>query len=261
MASPIVDKRFAQNRWNVTYKKGRSIKYVVTHYTATDASALNNVKYFGGGNRSASADFFIDKDGSIYQFNADIANYYTWHCGDGKGKYDITNSNSIGIEVVSSGGEFTEAQKKALRELVTWLMEKYGVKAENVVRHYDASRKTCPAPYCGTAANDKKWKNLHASITGGKVTAATKETVTTAKSASKEATTVTVTLKVLKKGSEGSQVKTLQRLLNALGYSCGSVDGDFGANTLSALKKYQKAKGLTADGICGKNTWSKLLGA
>lgn len=165
MAAPIIDRRFAQNRWNVTYKKGRSIKYTVVHYTGTDASALNNVKYFSGGNRNASADFFIDKDGSIYQFNSDIANYYTWHSGDGKGKYGITNANSIGIEVVSSGGEFTEAQKKALRELNLWLMDKYGIKAENVVRHYDASRKACPAPYCGSTEKDAKWRELRAFIT------------------------------------------------------------------------------------------------
>ena len=258
--APIIDKRFAQNRWNVTYKKGRSIKKAVVHYTGTDASALNNVKYFSGGNRNASADFFIDKDGSIYQFNADIANYYTWHCGDGKGKYGISNSNSIGIEVVSSGGEFTDAQKKALRELVTWLMATYGIAASNVVRHYDASRKSCPAPYCGSSAKDAKWRELHAYITGGSATvssAPAKTTTTTSKGES----TVTVTLKVLSNGSRGEQVKTLQRLLNALGYSCGSADGIWGKNTDAAVRKFQKAKGLTVDAICGKNTWSKLLGA
>lgn len=259
MASPIIDKRFAQARWNVTLKRGRSIKYAVVHYTGTDASALNNCKYFGGGNRNASADFFIDKDGSIYQFNADIANYYTWHSGDGKGKYGITNANSIGIEVVSSGGEYTEAQKKALRELVAWLMEQYGIKAENVVRHYDASRKICPAPYCGSTAKDAKWKELHAYVTGGGA-AVSSEPAKTTTTTSKEENTVTVTLKVLSKGSKGAQVKTLQRLLNAMGYSCGSVDGDFGKNTDAAVRKFQKAYGLTVDGYVGKITWGKLLG-
>lgn len=260
--APIIDTRFAQTRWNVTYKKGRSIKKAVVHYTGTDASAQNNCKYFGSGNRSASADFFIDKDGSIYQFNKDIANYYTWHCGDGKGKYGISNSNSIGIEVVSSGADFTEAQKKALRELVTWLMEKYGIEAENVVRHYDASRKVCPAPYCGNVAKDTKWKLLHAYITGGE---AEKVKVEPAKTSTAKTTTggstVTVTLKVLKNGSRGEQVKTLQRLLNAMGYNCGSADGIWGKNTDAAVRKFQKAKGLTVDAICGKNTWTKLLGA
>lgn len=167
MAAPIVDKRFAQKLYNVTMKIGRRIDYIVIHYTATGASALNNVKYFSGGNRNASADYFVDKDGSIYLFNAEIQNYYTWHSGDGKGKYGISNSNSIGIEVVSSGSEFTAAQKKALRELVPWLMEKYGVKRENVVRHYDASRKLCPLAYSGTSEKNAKWKELRSFITKG----------------------------------------------------------------------------------------------
>lgn len=71
--------------------------------------------------------------------------------------------------------------------------------------------------------------------------------------------TVEIKMTILKKGSKGSQVKTLQRLLNAMNYNCGNVDGDFGSGTLSALKSYQKDKKLTADGIVGKYTWSALL--
>lgn len=77
----------------------------------------------------------------------------------------------------------------------------------------------------------------------------------------KEDEKVTVTLNVLRRGSKGEQVKALQQLLNACGYSCGKADGDFGSGTESALKKYQKAKNLSADGICGQATWSALLGA
>ncbi len=73
--------------------------------------------------------------------------------------------------------------------------------------------------------------------------------------------TVTVTLSILKKGSKGKEVKTLQCLLIACGYSCGSAgaDGDFGNGTLTAVKKYQTAHKLTADGIVGKNTWNSIL--
>ena len=71
--------------------------------------------------------------------------------------------------------------------------------------------------------------------------------------------TVNITLDVLKKGGEGEQVATLQRLLNALDHDCGSVDGDFGAKTLAAAKAFQKAEGLTVDGIVGTNTWTALL--
>jgi hypothetical protein len=75
----------------------------------------------------------------------------------------------------------------------------------------------------------------------------------------KEVDTVEVTLPILKKGSKGNVVKTLQQLLNAKGYGCGTPDGSFGPNTDAALRKYQKAVSLAADGSCGKNTWTALL--
>lgn len=70
-----------------------------------------------------------------------------------------------------------------------------------------------------------------------------------------------IELNVLRKGDKGEQVKTLQRLLKALGYSVGlsGADGDFGKNTEKALIKYQKKEGLTQDGICGQKTWESLL--
>lgn len=72
------------------------------------------------------------------------------------------------------------------------------------------------------------------------------------------ANTVTIELSVLRKGSKGEQVKTLQRLLNAFGSNL-IVDGDFGSKTYSSLKSYQSSNKLEVDGICGKNTWTVLL--
>ncbi len=73
--------------------------------------------------------------------------------------------------------------------------------------------------------------------------------------------TVTVKLRQLKKGSKGNDVKTLQAALIANGFSCGSAgtDGDFGAGTEAALKKFQTKYSLGADGIAGNGTWGKLL--
>ena len=70
-----------------------------------------------------------------------------------------------------------------------------------------------------------------------------------------------VELKTLKKGSVGNSVKALQLLLIGNGCSCGSAgaDGDFGNGTLTAVKRFQSAKGLAADGIVGAKTWAKLL--
>lgn len=63
---------------------------------------------------------------------------------------------------------------------------------------------------------------------------------------------------VLKRGSSGSQVRTLQTKLNNWGYNCGTVDGIFGSKTLAAVKQFQKNNGLTVDGIVGAKTAAAL---
>ena len=64
----------------------------------------------------------------------------------------------------------------------------------------------------------------------------------------------------LKKGANGNITKLLQEKLVKLGYSTNGVDGIFGSGTANAVYSYQKNKGLVADKICGRATWSKLLG-
>lgn len=73
--------------------------------------------------------------------------------------------------------------------------------------------------------------------------------------------TVMIELDTLKKGSKGEQVKTLQRLLKALGYSVGlsGIDGDFGKKTEAAVIKFQTKEKLSADGVVGIKTWEALL--
>ncbi|HHU48103.1 MAG: SpoIID/LytB domain-containing protein [Caldicoprobacterales bacterium] len=66
---------------------------------------------------------------------------------------------------------------------------------------------------------------------------------------------ITVTLR---KGSKGSQVKILQRRLNELGFNCGAVDGSFGSKTLSAVRAFQKSRGLAVDGVVGPKTRAAL---
>lgn len=70
---------------------------------------------------------------------------------------------------------------------------------------------------------------------------------------------ITVSLPVLSKDMRLSQVKTMQQLLNANKFNCGEADGIFGSKTETALTAYQTDNGLEADGICGKNTWARLL--
>ena len=62
----------------------------------------------------------------------------------------------------------------------------------------------------------------------------------------------------LRNGSSGSDVKKLQQALKNLGYLKGSVDGDFGDATETAVKAFQAQNGLTADGVAGAKTLSVL---
>ncbi len=63
---------------------------------------------------------------------------------------------------------------------------------------------------------------------------------------------------MLKKGSKGTEVRTLQEQLNKLGFNSGKADGIFGSKTDNAVKAFQRTNGLIADGIVGDKTKAKL---
>ena len=142
----IINKQMAYN-YNA---RRETIKYIVIHDTGNPdagADAMRNFQYFNTGNRGSSADFFVD-DTQIVRAN-DYTKNYSWHCGDGHGKYGITNGNSVGIEIcINSDGDYNKAFDKAV-ELTKCLMSELGIGTDHVVRHYDASRKDCPATMHG----------------------------------------------------------------------------------------------------------------
>ena len=63
---------------------------------------------------------------------------------------------------------------------------------------------------------------------------------------------------VLKEGSRGDDVKTVQTKLKRWGYYSGNVDGIYGLATKKAVVAFQKKNGLTQDGIVGKATFEAL---
>lgn len=67
----------------------------------------------------------------------------------------------------------------------------------------------------------------------------------------------------LVKGNVGTDVMRMQRMLSANGFMNASnqanFDGQFGSGTEQALKQFQTSRKLTADGMCGKNSWTSLL--
>lgn len=149
-----------QIAYNKTKRNDR-IKYIVVHDTGNKgrgADSKAHFNYYNTGNRNSSADIFADDKGFLVINDYNM--YYTWHVGDGKGKYGITNSNSVGVEIcINQDGDYDKAVKNAVIA-VRNLMHELDIPIERVVRHYDASKKLCPA---SMSSDDwKGWKDFKA---------------------------------------------------------------------------------------------------
>lgn len=86
---------------------------------------------------------------------------------------------------------------------------------------------------------------------------------TASKSSSKSVSTleeIGTTPNATKEGDSGSNVTKLQQALELLGYYSGDIDGDYGAKTVSAVKRFQKNRGMNQDGIAGATTIRILFG-
>lgn len=132
------------------------IKYIVIHYCGAVGTAKNNADYFAGGDRGASAHYFVGYEGEVWQ-SVEDANV-AWHCGAKKYQHpECRNANSIGIELCTKttgstkkadeNWYFEDATVSSAIELTKELMKKYNVPADHVIRHYDVTGKVCPAPY------------------------------------------------------------------------------------------------------------------
>lgn len=221
------------------FSSGNTIKYIVVHDTgnpAAGANAMMHYKYFNGGDRQASAHYFVD-DKNIIQTVED--SNAAWHCGDGGGAKGITNHNSIGIEIcINSDGNYAKAVQNAV-DLTKYLMNKYGVDLAHVVRHYDASGKLCPGSMA--ANNWAKWSLFKASLSGNTVIMSSSPATPTAVPAD-------------------NMTLYIQRVLNRLSVPDTALvtDGVNGANTKAAVKKFQDIMNLTVDGVAGSITQNAI---
>jgi len=147
---------------NHSSRNGRSPRFIVVHDTGNrnkGAGAMNHYKYFNGGNRNASAHYFVDDKHIVETVETTRS---AWHCGDGKGKYGIYNNNSIGVEICINPDSDYNIALENTRVLIRELMKFYNIPKDRVVRHYDASRKICPGSM--SANNWKKWWEFKSSI-------------------------------------------------------------------------------------------------
>jgi peptidoglycan hydrolase-like protein with peptidoglycan-binding domain len=95
-------------------------------------------------------------------------------------------------------------------------------------------------------------------ILGPKTITALKRSATSSSSASTSSTTFDAPTHTLAPGDTGGQVLVLQRELSGLGYAIGAIDGTYGSKTVAAVKAFQQANGLSADGVVGSKTLQAL---
>ena len=135
--------------------------FVIVHYVGAQSStAANNATYFAGGDRQASAHYFVD-DNEIWQSVEDLCG--AWHIGN-----SVTapnNQNSIGIEQCCIGPNLTVTEKTENNtvDLVVHIMKKYNIPISNLRTHAEVTnyKKICP----NWSANDwARWKKFKEKI-------------------------------------------------------------------------------------------------
>lgn len=287
-----------------------AIKYIVLHYTANDGDTdESNGKYFANTVTQTSAHYFVDSDSVTRSVQDD---FVAWAVGGAKyadcaktgggtlyGK--CTNSNSLSIELCDDvkNGTIKPSQKTSDNAIVLckYLMKKYNVPPENVVRHFDVNGKYCPKFWM----DDDTWNKEFWTKIGGVVAEDELTDIEWVQAELNERYDARLTVD----GSWGplskkAMIKAIQTELNLLYKACLAVDGSFGPasqtkfpdiksvtknnlawliqaclvikgygiecdgsygpGTAAIIKEFQKKNGLTVDSICGKNTMLKLLG-
>ncbi len=118
---------------------------IVIHYTANPGTtAQQNHDYFEGlaetGETSASSHFIVGIEGEIIQCVP---------CQEIAYASNERNADTISIEVciADDTGIFSENAKKSLIHLTTWLMGRYDLEIDDIIRHYDVTGKQCPKYY------------------------------------------------------------------------------------------------------------------
>lgn len=212
-------------------RRGSTKRLILHHAEASSCDASTIHKWHkANGWAGIGYHFVVRKNGTIERGRPE------WALG---AHASGSNSDSIGICFEGSYMKETmpEAQKKSGKELVALLKNKYG--SSKVQRHCDVCATSCPGtnfPFSEIAES----KGSSTNNTG----TSTKPSVNNC----------------LGLGDRGDDVAELQRMLIACGYSCGKcgADGIFGADTESAVMKFQRDYKLVVDKLAGVNVMSKL---
>ncbi|MFI2434282.1 peptidoglycan-binding protein [Streptomyces sp. NPDC018693] len=221
---------------NYTSGRSASINKVVVH--VTQGSYAGAISWFQNPSSNVSAHYVIrSSDGEVTQMvrNRDTA----WHARS-------ANSSSLGIEHegwVDNPSWFTDTMYRSSAALTKHLCDTYGIPKDraHIVGHNDLpdNDHTDPGPHWN-------W-TYYMQLVGG--TSGSVDGISFS------------SYPTLISGATGAHVKALQTLLKAQSFDPGSVDGQFGPATLSAVQAFQTSRKLNPDGEVGPKTWTALLSA
>ena len=154
-----------------------------------------------------------------------------------------SGSSASGLKLNSKGTDVRNLQQDLTTLGYYWaeITGNFGAKTETAVKRFQEENGLTADGVAGT-------KTLNA------IAAAVARKGGTPASGSSAGTT-------LKLNSQGTKVSQLQTDLKQLGYYYAEITGHFGERTEAAVKAFQKAKGLTADGVAGTKTLNAIAAA
>lgn len=256
-------------------KRSKTTK-IAWHYVANPgSSAAANRNYFQNGKVYASSHYIVGLKGEILYIVPDDEIAYTTNSA---------NNYSIGIECChpTSDGHYNDATYNSMVELGAYLCKKYNLDPiDDMIRHYDITRKICPKWFVDYPSAWIKFKNdVKDKINGttkpddDKVIYISPNTksdwvkelqiyLNSTYSAKLNVdgyvgpkTYAAVKNRVVGKGyiTKGNLVSLLQEALVGL-----DIDGYVGPKTTSRIKEYQSNNGLVTDGLFGPASWKRLF--
>ncbi|MEU9762956.1 N-acetylmuramoyl-L-alanine amidase [Streptomyces sp. NPDC047987] len=216
---------------------GRSaeIDKVIIH--VTQGSYAGSINWFRDPASGVSAHYVVrSSDGEITQMVRDADTAY--HARS-------ANASTLGVEhegFIDDPSWFTDTMYRSSAALTRHLCDRHGIPKDraHIIGHSEApgNDHTDPGPHWDW----ERYMELVGADSGTPADGLSFATYDT-----------------LRSGSTGPQVAAAQRLLGERGHPAGAEDGSFGPATLSAVRAYQTALGLDADGVVGARTWTALL--
>lgn len=153
---PDIDEQLLTiNDYSRPGEKVDSIDYVVIHYLANPkTTAQQNHDYFESlkdlKDVSMSANFIVGLEGEIIEC-----------VPPGEIAYASNSMNHLSVSIenchLDTTGRFTENTYQSLVHLTAWLVDRYGLDREHIIRHYDVTGKECPLYY---VEHEDKWEGF-----------------------------------------------------------------------------------------------------